>query len=234
MIMRTIVIGDIHGCYRELDLLVSGLIEEGKYVPEEDRMIFIGDYIDRGDHPRLTVKYIRDLQKRYGEKVIALMGNHEAMLLEYVKSGRQGWLYNGCSSTILSYEGHEEDFYDDVMWMAGLPLYYEDDDFVYVHAGIDKGRPMDRQKADTLLWAREEFYLDPRMYGKKVIFGHTPTMFLGNDCVPQWLNHESDLAIDTGCVYDGQLTAIVIEHGQMTEYCQISRKSHLCRRAQPA
>ena len=82
--MKTIVIGDIHGCYRELDLLVSGLIKEGRYVPEEDRLIFLGDYIDRGDNPRLAVKYVRDLQDMYGDKVIALMGNHEDMLLDYV------------------------------------------------------------------------------------------------------------------------------------------------------
>ena len=232
--MKTIVIGDIHGCYRELELLVSGLIKEGKYTPEEDRMIFIGDYIDRGDNPRLAVKYIRDLQKKYGQKVIALMGNHEAILLDYVKNENQGWLYNGYNSTMLSYEGHEEDFYDDMMWMACLPLYFEDDAFIYVHAGIDKSRSMDRQRADTLLWAREEFYLDPRTYGKKVIFGHTPTIFLGNESVPQWLNHESDLAVDTGCVYGGNLTAIIIENRQMTEYCQISRKNHFCRQSRPA
>ena len=221
--MKTIVIGDIHGCYRELDLLVSGLIKEGRYVPEEDRLIFLGDYIDRGDHPRLAVKYIRDLQRMYGEKVIALKGNHEAMLLEYMNRENQGWYYNGYRSTILSYEGYEEAFYDDIMWMSGLPLYYEDEDFIYVHAGIDKSRPMDRQKEEILLWAREEFYLDSRTYEKKVIFGHTPTMFLGNEWVPQWLNYGCDIAIDTGCVYEGKLTAIVIENGQIMEYCQINR-----------
>ena len=82
--MRTIVIGDVHGCYRELEELVSKLIEEKKYTPDQDRLIFIGDYIDRGDNPRLAVKYVRQLQEKYGENVITLMGNHEDMLLAYL------------------------------------------------------------------------------------------------------------------------------------------------------
>lgn len=222
--MRTIVIGDIHGCYRELEALISGLIEEERYTPEKDKMILVGDYIDRGDNPRLAVKYVRELQEMYGENVIALMGNHEDMLLAYVNNEEPGWLYNGYYSTILSYEGYEEEFLNDVLWMAGLPLYYEDEYFIYVHAGINKGRVMSQQDVYTLLWTRQEFYFDPRTYEKKVIFGHTPTMFLGDGYSPLWLNEGNDIAVDTGCVYGGKLTALIIENDRIIEYCQINRE----------
>ena len=223
--MRTIVIGDIHGCHNELMELISMLTEEKKYTPEKDRLIFIGDYIDRGDNPRMVVKYVMGLHDRYGENVIALMGNHEDMLLNYVTIADQNWLYNGYEATLLSYEGYKDDFMKDIRWMAGLPHYYEDEYFVYVHAGIDKDLPMDRQNYETLLWARQEFYFDSRTYDKKVIFGHTPTMFMGEDNTPQWLNDGNDIAIDTGCVYDGRLTALIIENDRIMEYCQINKES---------
>lgn len=223
--MRTIVIGDVHGCYRELEELVSKLIEEKKYTPDQDRLVFIGDYIDRGDNPRLAVKYVRQLQEKYGENVITLMGNHEDMMLAYLYNDDRNWLYNGYRATLYSYEDYKDDFIKDVRWMAELVLYYEDDYFIYVHAGIDKDRPMDQQDYETLLWAREKFFCDSRAYNKKIIFGHTPTFYLGNQLTPQWLNDGNDIAIDTGCVYDGRLTALIIEEDEILEYCQIPRKS---------
>lgn len=219
---RTIVIGDIHGCCRELHALITKLMAEGKYNPEEDRLVFVGDYIDRGENPRLAVRYIRELQKKYGENVIALKGNHEAMLLDYLANADHAWLYNGYRKTLLSYENHKKEFLDDILWMASLPLYYEDNGFVCVHAGVDKSLPLEQQDAFTLLWTRQEFYHDSRSFGKKVIFGHTPTKFMGRGCTPQWLNRGNDIAIDTGCVYDGKLTALVIDPELNMEYCQVS------------
>lgn len=223
--MRTIIIGDIHGCYRELTELITKLTQEKKYIPEKDRLIFIGDYIDRGDNPRMVVKYVRALQDKYGENVIPLKGNHEDMLLDYVANADQNWLYNGYEATLLSYEGYKEELKNDIWWMSALSLYYEDDYFIYVHAGVDKDLPMDQQDDETLLWVRQEFYLNPRTYDKKVIFGHTPTMFMGKEDTPQWLNDGNDIAIDTGCVYGGTLTSLIIENDRIIEYCQVSRET---------
>ena len=222
--MRTIVIGDIHGCYRELTELIAYMIREKKYIPEADRMVFIGDYIDRGDNPRMVVRYVRELQDKYGENVVPLMGNHEDMLLNYVTTADQNWLYNGHEATLLSYEGYKEELLEDIRWMADLPHYYEDEYFIYVHAGIDKDLPMDRQNDETLLWVRQEFYLNPKAYDKIIVFGQTPTGFISGENTPQWLNNGRDIAIDTGCVYDGRLTALIIDNDKNLEYCQVSKK----------
>ena len=215
--MKTIVIGDIHGCYNELKLLISDLITRNVYNHKKDRLIFLGDYIDRGDDSRLVIKFIRELQKNH-DNVIALMGNHEDMALGYFGSHREyGWLYNGYKHTLDSYEGYDSEFLDDLKWMENLPLYYEDDDFVYVHAGIDKRYPMNEQLRDTLLWAREEFIYDMSEYDKRVIFGHTPRHF------KPYYSNGNDICIDSGCVFGGSLTALVIEDGKEIEFISVKK-----------
>lgn len=109
-------------------------------------------------------------------------------------------------------------------WMKNLPLYYEDEHFIYVHAGIDKNKmSMKSQSAMDLLWIRERFYNNTHKYGKTVIFGHTPTMFFDNrdGDSPVWIN--GNIAIDTGCVFGGALTALIIEDGKVIEYCQVKK-----------
>ena len=88
---RVFAIGDIHGC---LDKLVP-LMQMIKINPDQDLLVFIGDYIDRGDHSREVVDYLVDLKLRLPESIF-LLGNHEQMLLEYI-DGRNidAFLYNG-------------------------------------------------------------------------------------------------------------------------------------------
>lgn len=105
--------------------------------------------------------------------------------------------------------------------MEKLPLYYEDNNFIYVHGGINKGVSMEKQSKETLLWAREEFYYDTRKYKKTVIFGHTPTAFLNGKNDPVWINGCID--IDTGCVFGGKLTALLIDNDKIIRYYQISK-----------
>lgn len=209
-VMRTVVIGDVHGCYRELKRLVSRLEENKAYEPGRDRLIFLGDYIDRGENPRRVIRFIRDLQERYGN-VIALMGNHEDMLLEWLDGEGRSWEYNGCEATIRSYKGYMADFQDDCRWMRDLPLYYEDDHYIYVHAGIDPEIPMEEQDKETLLWIRDEFIDNPVKAEKVVVFGHTPGYG------QPYQTPAGNICLDIGCVFYGSLTAMVIgEDGEKT------------------
>jgi serine/threonine protein phosphatase 1 len=219
--MKTIVIGDTHGCYNELKELISTLEANGEYNKGKDKLVFLGDYIDRGDDSRLVIEYIRNLQKNNGN-VIALMGNHEDMLLKYLDDGDADWLWNGCQSTRDSYKGFDKQFKDDVEWIRSLPLYHEDKNFIYVHAGIDVNKPMNKQGKNTLLWVREPFIYNPKKYKKRVVFGHTPTVYLNEEDFPVQ-TYANNIDIDTGCVYGGALTALIIKNGETDGFYQVEK-----------
>ena len=221
--MRTVVISDIHGCYDELKELIMVLEEKGEYNKSIDRLIFLGDYIDRGKDSRLVVKFIRELQKN-NDNVIALMGNHEDMLLNYYNGIDKTWTFNGYNDTINSYKGFFKEFEDDVEWMSKLPLYYEDDYFVYVHAGMEADKPLNKQDKWDLLWVREPFIFSAEQFDKTVVFGHTPSLLFNESCMPYrtWGNN---VGIDTGCVFGGNLTALIIDEGEVKKFYQVASKN---------
>lgn len=221
--MRTIVIGDVHGCYEELKELIHTLEAECEYNKDTDKLIFLGDYIDRGKNSRLVIEFVRNLQKE-NKNVIALMGNHEDMLLNYVDNGDSDWLWNGYMPTMDSYKGFKEQFDNDIEWIRSLPLYHEDKHCIYVHAGIDVSKPMKKQTRETLLWIREPFIYGTKKYNKQVIFGHTPTSYINDDWMPV-RTHNNNIAIDTGCVYGGALTALILEDGEVDGFYRTESKN---------
>lgn len=152
------------------------------------------------------------------------MGNHEDMLLNYIDYDDNNSLYNGGVQTLYSYDNQVngcELLNSDIRWMRKLPLYYEDKNGIYVHAGINKGKTMKNQNRDILLWTRENFYQDARKYRKNIIFGHTPTAFINGKHKPIMFN--SAIAIDTGCVFGGYLTAVVIDDKKPTCFCTVKK-----------
>ena len=219
--MRTIVIGDVHGCYNELKEMILTLETEGEYKKGIDKLVFLGDYIDRGDDSRLVIGFIRKLQEE-NDNVIALMGNHEDMLLNYLYDDNDDWLWNGYRSTMDSYEGFDNQFKRDVQWIKTLPLYHEDEYCIYVHAGIDPYKPMEEQDRYNLLWVREPFIYNRKKYHKRVVFGHTPTANLSEEWKPV-RTYANNIDIDTGCVYGGALTALIIDDGETNGFYQIHK-----------
>ena len=213
--MRTIAISDIHGCYNELKKLLSVIEEKGVYNKEEDKLVFLGDYIDRGKDSRLVIELIRNLQKE-NNNVIALMGNHEDMLLQYNKGIDSYWMYNGGRTTLDSY----------VEWMKNLPLYYEDEHFIFVHAGVDLYKPIEEQEKETLLWTREPFIYGMKKYDKQIVFGHTPTITLNNADKPVY-TISNNIDIDTGCVFGGSLSALIMEDGEIKGFHQVKKEKEV-------
>jgi len=201
---KIFAVGDIHGCYDKLAAMM-------KILPWNrdagDLLLFIGDYIDRGPKSREVVEYLVKLKKAGGDFVF-LKGNHEKMLLDYYIQQKDQMLYvaNGGAETIASYvEGGigRKAFVlpeDHLEFLLSLKLYFETDDYIFVHAGLRDGVALDDQTEEDLLWIREEFIYSAYDWNKRVIFGHTAleTPFVT----------PGKIGIDTGAVYGNKLTAV--------------------------
>jgi serine/threonine protein phosphatase 1 len=222
---KIIVIGDIHGCYDEFIELLDAVKFNGK----TEKLILLGDYIDRGENSYKVIKKVQELQEKYPDNVIALRGNHEQMLIDACNSNFkyssewQTWRYNGGYGTMKSFEEAGTEVLAELEWFENLPLYYEDDSRIYVHAGINLSIPMTEQRPCTLLWVRESFLWDSQKYYKQVIFGHTPSFSMTKDDKP-YETVGGHIGIDTGCVYGGALTALIIEDDKISRFIQIENE----------
>lgn len=196
------VIGDIHGCLEPLRALMARLAPR-----PEDRLVFIGDYIDRGPDVRGVVEYLLGLPGR----PTFLLGNHERMLLDTLETGDPSlWFENGAEVTLASYGGSVGRIPPThLAFFRSLVPYVELEDCVCVHAGLRPGIPLAEQSLDDLLWIREEFYQHPGPFPKTVVFGHTPLreVFLARDRI----------GIDTGCVYGGKLTGLKLPSREVVQ-----------------
>ncbi len=207
---RTIIVGDIHGCFRTL----RALLKEVEYDEAADRIIFVGDYIDRGPRIRETSEYLMDLKERAGDLAVMLRGNHEQMMLD---GDTRLWYMNGGDETDRQLFGGctEEERAELLRWFRELPLEWRGEGFSVTHAGAKKG--VDADDAFTKVWNR-----DLKSYrGPLVICGHTPVWapVFGAKGVLRKLSYhrsyrlppEGLLDLDTGCVFGYELSAMVIE-----------------------
>jgi len=199
---KLFAIGDIHGCYDRL----KALVEKIPIDFSRDTLLFIGDYIDRGPHSAEVVDYLIQLKKRVKE-VIFLKGNHEDMLDKFLSGDdRFTYLLNGGQQTLDSYlkkTVQPESFPippDHVEFFKSLRLYYETEEFIFVHAGLRPRTPLETQSAEDLLWIRDNFISTKYDFGKRVIFGHTP--------LKKPLVEPNKIGIDTGAVYGNALTCV--------------------------
>jgi len=205
--MLTIAIGDIHGMFHALETLLEHIdcFIETKWRNDRFKLIFLGDYIDRGPHSKQVIKKLRSLES---ENYICLKGNHEEMMIKSVsgETEKMRFLVSGGEATIQSYGGFTQEFYSDLAWMTTLSTSYEDDKRFFVHAGIDPDAPLADQSDETKLWIRRKFIVDDRRFEKYVVHGHTPTTknppFTGRADIR--LNRCN---LDSGACYGGALTA---------------------------
>ncbi len=201
---RIFIVGDIHGCLDPLKRMMDKI----KWRPEEDGLIFLGDYIDRGVDSKGVVDYIIEISNS-SPHVQCLMGNHENILLDFLSSGDPRLLLlNGGMTTLESYQAEERGEMEalippeHVAFFENLFLYIELDDYYVVHAGFRPGVDIENQSSEDLIWIREPFIFSDHNFGKKVIFGHTP--------LAEPLVMDNKIGLDTGAVYGNKLTCLEI------------------------
>lgn len=196
--MRTFAVGDIHGCSVALRALIGSLD-----LQQTDRIIFLGDYIDRGPDSFGVIEYLCELSSRCN--AFFLRGNHEVILQEY-QAGRidmASWSLAGGKETLDSYGGQLDTLPPNHQrFLNSTQLWLENETHIFVHANYDQALPMESQPEHSLLWEHlSERLPGPHFSGKKVICGHTPQL---NGRI---LNRGHQVCIDTYCFGGGWLTA---------------------------
>ena len=231
MTKRFFTIGDIHACYDELMLLMKKLRKEAHLNYKRDTVVFLGDYIDRGPKAKQVVSQLMKWEKKYPHWVF-LYGNHEDLMLDALVGGGKIyhsydlWFGQGGKQTAESYFPKGMSKYDMAIsqpkdhiewqhldWLRKRPIYYETDDYFFVHAGVKPNLTLkeftnninDPDIRWDAIWIRDEFIDSERDWGKKIIFGHTAVSPLFQPIVK-----ENKIGIDTAvCPSANQkLTAI--------------------------
>lgn len=218
--MRTIIVGDIHGCYRQF----ITLLRKVHYKKNKDKLILLGDLMDRGPSSYEMLQWAIKWKKENTDHFFMIRGNHEQMIAEQSKEleRRLIWRAVGKTATIRSFARHKEHMEDYIPWiLEHMPIYHIEDNFQCVHAAIQE-EDFEKNSLDLLVkdhsWSKKNCYS-----GKLTIIGHTPleapTYYDGSQSpgilLPyhEWkkLPEKGALCLDTGCVYGRKLTAMVIE-----------------------
>jgi serine/threonine protein phosphatase 1 len=206
--MRTLALGDVHGCFTA----VTALMEAVALKPD-DCLIGLGDYIDRGPDSCAVVEWM--IQREATGRLIALRGNHEAMLLAAREDSQHltEWLACGGRESLASYsflpDGGDLTDIPDLHWrfFERTRLWWETQTHFFVHANVYPDMPLEEQPDYMLLW---EKFDDPPPHesGKTMICGHTPQ----RSGQPRSVGHA--VCLDTWVYRTGWLTCLDIGSGR--------------------
>ncbi len=210
--MRTLVIGDIHGCATALDTIL-----EAARPGRDDVLITLGDYVDRGPSSRTVIDTLIALESNTQLKPI--LGNHEILFLDAMtrRIDPEGWLRVGGKETMLSYAPDHATLSWENVTPAHIEFlterclrYFEDETHLYVHANANSVYALRDQSDDWLFWTRfEDAY--PHVSGKQMICGHTAQ----KSGLP--LIKPSAICLDTWAYGQGWLTCLHIETGDLIQ-----------------
>jgi serine/threonine protein phosphatase 1 len=216
---RIYAVGDIHGRADLLIDIIARIEDDLRRRPVTYAVeVYLGDYIDRGPDSSTVIDALAVRMVEHA--AICLRGNHEALmesfLLDQIDFDR--WQQLGAVQTLASYgiKPHDGDTSENLrhrllgvlprtheLFLQCLQDSYCCGDFLFVHAGIRPGIPIERQNAHDLIWIRGEFLDSDRDHGKFVVHGHTP--------VPHPDIRRNRINIDTGAWKSGTLTCAAIE-----------------------
>jgi len=213
---RVYAIGDIHGCSQQLAALHAVIAADLVRRPiEAPLLLHIGDYVDRGPDTAGVIAKLCNGPPVPGVEMVNLLGNHEHTMLEALGGERAAatdWLFAGGRPSLESY-GVDPDS-PRGSWAAAVPethlsflrdlkLIHREGGYAFVHAGVRPGVPLESQARDDMLRMRQPFLYSEIDFGAVVVHGHTP--------VKSPVVRHNRIAIDTGAVFGGLLTCVVLE-----------------------
>lgn len=221
---RVYGVGDIHGRLDLLDRLLDMIESDDRARGDAatSQIVFLGDLVDRGPDSRGVVERLLELS--HGPKPVRfLMGNHEEVFLRAMRGDLPALRFLiriGGRETLISYGIGEEEYrrleFEDLLerarslvpeahlaFLAGFEKWIEIGDYLFVHAGIRPGIPLDAQSTSDLCWIRDDFLRHREDFGKTVVHGHSISEEI--DVRP------NRIGIDTGAFATGKLTAIGLE-----------------------
>ncbi|MFC5451649.1 metallophosphoesterase [Paenibacillus aestuarii] len=237
---RTLVISDIHGCYDEFNNLLA-LVD---YKKNEDLLLLLGDYVDRGARSKDVVEKV--LQLVQGGNVIAIRGNHdqrfidvmtsedETVKMKFFQHGGLTTLESYCGISLMGMSDEEKlhygkeyinkNFKHHISFLNNLPFYYEDKEHIYVHAGLNPSfENWQEQSEYDFMYIKEHFLINPTVVDKIVLFGHTKVIEL-HDKSDIWFGGDK-IGIDGGCAYGHQLNCLEIREGNYKTYFALANNA---------
>jgi len=214
---RVYAVGDIHGCLDRLVPLHELIAEDIAANPgRRTTLVHLGDLVDRGTDSAQVVDWLINRPPVPADEIVNLMGNHEHMMLSAVagndKDAPSHWLMNGGADSLLSWgippsvppaEWAGRIPLQHLIFLRDLEISHRIGPYLFVHAGIRPGVPLDQQSRQDMMWIREPFLSSRVDHGVVVVHGHTPKR--------EPIVQPNRIAIDTGAVLGGALTCLVLE-----------------------
>lgn len=222
---RVYAVGDLHGRYDLLSKMLRRIVADFESLRDERRLriVFLGDYIDRGDHSREVLETLVSLVDGASREFVVLRGNHEAALLDFVKSPglHRSWLDFGAQQTLASYgvrlprgaltdadlvalrDALVDAMGEHLEFIRAMPIMDRSGDTVFTHAGVARGDGDALTDQRAMLWGDTSSDPDWPAPGKLVVHGHY------DDADP--VDRPGRICVDTGAYYSGRLTAVRLD-----------------------
>lgn len=217
---RVYAIGDVHGCLERLLALHEAIAADLAARPvAAPLLLHLGDYVDRGPDSAGVVARLAAGDPLAGVPTVNLMGNHERTMIDALSghgAAATDWMIAGGREALASWggdpdaprdtwPGHVPD--DHMAFLRGLALRHQEGGYLFVHAGIRPGVALEAQAASDLISIRSSFLYSEVAFGAVVVHGHTPQK------AP--VVRHNRIGIDTGAVFGGSLTCVVLEDDRL-------------------
>ncbi len=208
--MRTIAIGDIHGCINPFNDLLEKIC-----LSKEDKLVLLGDYIDRGPDSKAVLDKIIDLKDK-GFDITPLLGNHEMMLLRSIENPKfqKMWRLNGGETSLQSFNCSNPIEIPEIykIFLNKMPHFLKLGKYIFVHAGLNEDSETPYSDTESMLWIRKGEYMQDFIQENTIIHGHTPISLL--ELKKDLKNKPKVINLDTGCVYNHRAGL-----GYLSAYC---------------